>query len=405
MARRKSIIIMPRLNDAGGDLGKKWFVEYSCRNPQTDKMQRFRIYDGFANLSTSRERYQYAEKIIGKIASELNKGITPFTTEQTVIYEDELMYHNAVRLYGKKKSSVITVRTYLSEFLQLKEPEVIHHTFQTYTSKLRVFCMYLERNKLDQLHVSAITQDQICDFIRWLVVEIKLSRRSILKYEQILRNFFAFLLKKKKVIDRNPVYDIPKIGIRKDCAPHVIPDRDRQRLKREMMKSDKQLWLVCQMEFYSAIRPGEELRRLKIGDINFEAQTITIRQDISKNGKTETVDFPNQLLKEFVEVHKLNEYPPHYYIFGMDGKPGPDHLGKNNFRNRFDQIRDRLGLSKNYKLYSFKHTGATKLAEKGVSVWELQRHLRHSSISITENYIKRVIGIRSDAIKNEFPDI
>lgn len=405
MARRKSIVIMPRLNDSGGDLSKKWFVEYSCRNPQTDKMQRFRIYDGFGNLSNSRERYQHAEKIISKISSELNNGITPFTTEQTVIYEDELMYHSMARVYGKKKSSVVTIRTYLSEFLKLKEVEVIHRTYQTYCSKLRMFCMYLEKNNLDRLHVSAITQEHICDFMRFLVVENNLSRRSISKYEQIINSFFNFLLRRKKVIDRNPVYDIPKIGIVKDCAPHPIPDRERIKLKKEMMKSDPQIWLVCQMEFYCAIRPGEELRRLRIGDINFESQTITIRQDISKNRKTETVDFPNQLLKEFLEVHKLNEYPSEYYVFSTGGKPGTTYLGKNNFRNRFDQIRDRLGLSKDYKLYSFKHTGATKLAEKGVSTWELQRHLRHSSISITENYIKRMIGIRSDAIKNEFPDI
>ena len=43
MARRKKEIVMPHLNDCGGDLTKKWYVEYSIRNPKTDKMEGLRI--------------------------------------------------------------------------------------------------------------------------------------------------------------------------------------------------------------------------------------------------------------------------------------------------------------------------------------------------------------------------
>ncbi len=406
MARKKSIIIMPRLNDVGGNLSKPWFVEYSCRNPHTDVMKRFRIYDGFKELTTIKERYEYADSLIAEIRSKLEKGITPFTDEErTVVYEDELMYHNAARIWGRQKSSVVTIRTHLSEFLKLKEVEVIHHTYQTYMSKLRIFCMYMEKMKLDQIHVSLISNEHICDFVRYLVADNELSRRSILKYKQILFNFFQYLLKNKKVIDRNPVEDLPNVGVRKDCAPHPIPDNIRKILKNEISKCDPQLWLVCQIQFYSAIRPGEEIRLMKIGDINFDSQTITIRKDIAKNRETETVDIPKQLYKEFVEVYQLHLYPTEYYVFGTDGEPGATHLGKNSFRFRFDKIRDRLGISSKYKLYSFKHTGASKLKEKGISTWELQRHLRHKSISTTENYIRRTIGIRSETIKNEFPDI
>ena len=40
--KRKKIVILPKLNDAGGDLSKKWFVYYSVRDPRPDKMKRFR---------------------------------------------------------------------------------------------------------------------------------------------------------------------------------------------------------------------------------------------------------------------------------------------------------------------------------------------------------------------------
>ena len=40
--KRKKIVILPKLNDAGGNLSKKWFVYYSVRDPRTDKMERFK---------------------------------------------------------------------------------------------------------------------------------------------------------------------------------------------------------------------------------------------------------------------------------------------------------------------------------------------------------------------------
>lgn len=80
-------------------------------------------------------------------------------------------------------------------------------------------------------------------------------------------------------------------------------------------------------------------------------------------------------------------------------------LGKNNFRFRFDKIRDRLNVSNQYKLYSFKHTGGVKLVNEGIDTWELQRHFRHKSIDTTERYIRRNFAVKSDKIRNDFPDI
>jgi hypothetical protein len=55
MTRRRKEIIMPHLNDNNGDLTKKWYVEYSIRNPKNGKMERIRIYDGIDQYSTYKE--------------------------------------------------------------------------------------------------------------------------------------------------------------------------------------------------------------------------------------------------------------------------------------------------------------------------------------------------------------
>ena len=394
---------MPRLHDCSGDINKKWFVEYSCRNPRTNEMKRFRIYEGL-QLTTSEERYTASEKIIEELSEMLINGKSPFSKEK-VIYEDDLMYDHAARVYGRQKKDVVNVRTYMNEFLVLKKKEVIHHSYQTYKSKLRIFVMYLESKGLQDVHVSFITQEVVSDFICFISDKNKVSRRTVLKYQQILKNFFNYLINAKKILLRNPVFGLPNVGEIKDEAAVPIPDQDREALKIYMQNHDKQLWLVCMMEFYCAIRPHEELRNMLISDINWEDQTITIRKTIAKNRKTQTVDMPNQLFEEMVNVYHLNEYPPEYYVFSRNGQPGTILLGKNYFKNHFSAIRTEMGLPSHYKLYGFKHTGACKLAAAGVSTWELQKHMRHVSISTTEAYINKRIGIKSETIRNNFPDI
>ena len=289
-------------------------------------------------------------------------------------------------------------------FLEKKD-ELIKHSYQTYQSKFRIFCSWMEIKKLDKIHVSFITNQHIIEFLKYVSNHNQLSRRTVSKYRQMLHCFFEWLIRNKGVIDRNPVYGIPQIGKIKDESPCPIPDQEREVLKVYMKAKDPQLWLVCLFEYYCAIRPHEELRHLKIGDINFESHTITIRNDIAKNHLTETVDIPDQLFEEITKTYKLHEYPQDYYVFSLNRQPGPVHLGKSNFRNRFYEIRKVLGLSSKYKLYGFKHTGASKLVDAGASTWELQRHFRHKSITTTEAYFRKNLGLKSKKLKSDFPDI
>lgn len=403
MARKKAIIIMPRLHDSDGDMSKKWFVEYSCRNPRTEEMKRFRVYEGLQH-ATPEERYASADKIIEELSEMLINGKSPFSKEK-VIYEDDLMYDHAARMYGRQKKDVVNIRTYMNEFLVLKKKEVIHHSYQTYKSKLRIFIMYLESKGLQDVHVSFITQEIISNFVCFIAENNHVSRRTVLKYQQILKNFFNYLIDSKKILIRNPVFGMPVVGEIKDEAAVPIPDHDREVFKLYMQNHDPQLWLVCMMEFYCALRPHEELRNLLISDLNWDSQTITIRNSRAKNRKTQTVDIPHQLYEDMINVYHLDEYPPEYYIFSRNGLPGTILLGKNYFKNHFAAIRNALGLPSYYKLYGFKHTGACKLADFGVSTYELQRHMRHVSISTTEAYINKRIGVKSDTIRNNFPDI
>lgn len=380
---------------------KQWLVEYSCRNPKTDEMQRFRVYEGLNRLHTAEERYAYAEKLIDEINRKLASGWTPYDDEK-VSYEDELAMQMYAKRWGKMREGVPTLRMHLSGFLQMKQETIIPHSYQTYRSKLRIFNEWAEHNKLDTVHVRCITQERILEFFRYIVRENDLSWRSVKKYKQILHNFFDYLISRRLIVE-NPVYGIPRMGRNTDEAARPIPDSERKVLLASIRRSDPQLWLVCQMEYYCAIRPNE-LRQLRVGDLDLDNGVIRIPCTISKNRKTEVVTMPRQLHRLLLSLN-LDDYTYRDYLFSTGGLPGPTMLGKNTLRYRFDRIRDKLGLSSDYKLYSFKYTGASALVNAGIDTWELQRHMRHKSIDTTEHYIRRNFAVKSDKLKNEFPDI
>ena len=396
MGRKKAVMILPHLVDAGGDVSKDWYVEYALRNPYTGEMRRFREYAGFKGLSTASERYALAEKIVESIKAKIAGGWTPFQDMATT-YEDNIMMDHVAKRWGNEREGLVTIRKHLSEFLGLKKAEVSKSSYQTYQSKLRIFCEWAEHNGLDKIHVGYITSEHIHDFLRSMAEAKGLSRLTMEKYGQILHSFFDWLIRVKKIMKDNPVTDLPRVGKVVDQAPKPIPDQERSLLLAAMRKYDHQLWVVCQLEYYCAIRPGE-CRLLKVGDIDLENGCIRVPADVAKNRQAETVVMPAQLVNLF-RKEGLEKAEKDWYLFSASGTPGKKKLGKNNFRNRFNALRDKLHLPPEYKLYSFKYTGGVKLVNAGIDTWELQRHMRHKSIDTTEHYIRKNFAVKSDTGK------
>jgi len=402
MARRRKELILPHLNDCGGDLTKNWYVEYSMRHPQTGKMIRNRTYDGINRFDTPKERYDFANKLIKSIQKDITDGKRDFVP--MVDYLNNIGYPSESGFSQTRKAEAGTINIYLSEFIQLKELEVNKKSLETYRSKLRIFSLYSKDKGLDSKPVSCYTNTVITDFLRDLARRKQLSRRSIDKYEQILHSFFKYLVK-KKVIMENPVIDIPKIGIVKDQAPAAIPKHIRQVIKSKILPADPQLWLFIEFMYYMGIRPGQELRLMRLSQIDYDAKKLIVPNYIAKNGETEAIDIPDKLYDNIVSKWKLHTYNQSWYVFGRYFEPGEKHLSINDMSKRFNAFRNQLKLPKDIKLYSWKHTGAQELAAQGASIYEIQRHLRHKNIATTEMYLKKRIGPRSDMIKHHFPEI
>lgn len=402
MARRKKDVSWPHLNNAEGKMDANWYVEYSLRNPFSGEVERFRIYEGFNQFDTYRERMLYAEKLIAETTLKIKSG--EIALQQFVEYEDLLNYSGNY-FNKKKKAHAGSLVVLISDFLSYKKLEVEVKTFETYVSKMRVFSSYLEKEGMLDKPATYYKNQIITDFLKSIAFEKKLSTLSVEKYQQILHTLFKYIIEVKEIEMRNPVLNIPRIGIIKDESPAAIPKEIRMLLQETIEPMDPQLWMAICFQYYTAIRPGKELRLMKLNQINYSAKTITVKNYLAKNGRTEVVDIPDQLWEMIVNGWKLPGYNQNFFLLGKEGIPGEEHLGKNSLRCRFNTFRNELNLSKEVKFYSWKHSGAQELSISGTNIYELQKHLRHKSISTTEQYLKKRIGQRSNFIKHNFPSI
>ena len=404
--RRKKIAILPEINNCSGDLSKKWFIYFSYRDPRNDKMKRFKVYEGLHKIKDFESRTEAAEKLKVDYSIRLKNGWNPFLDDEKAIYEDQLQYNYAARIYGKMRADNKTVRYYASQLLKRKESgkEIEGETISTYRSSLRTFDHWLDKNGMAADDISVINNQIILQFFDFLINTEKLSSQTIKRYRQLLSALFEFARKERAIME-NPVYNIPVCKRINDKSPRPISEFDIMLLKETIRKEDPQLWLAICFEYYCFLRPGKELRFLRVKDIDFARGIIDVDAVRAKTNMERFPTIPFIFLRELREIYQLHKEPKDFYVLGKGGKPGPAHLGKNNLRFRFRDFREKLNMPENYKFYSWKHTGNGRASDAGISIKELQTQNGHTSIKTTEIYMRHKIGQISKEIRDNFPEL
>jgi len=409
--RRKKIFARPHLNDRAGDVSKRWYVELSMRDHRTDKMQRarFEYLDEIKINSTNSasERYEAAKEIIKRLNEKVESGWSIFTNTERFVYADQLQYSHAAQVYQQKMSSNKNYSYYISRYIEdeLSTRFLKSETLRNYKSRYRTFKLWLESKGLDIIDIVGIDNAIIIQFFEYLKKHRDASTRTYRSYSDLLFAFFEYWMK-KGIIEKNPVYNLPVNRNIKDFGAERIHAANLAKLMKVLDKEDPQLAMACRFEYYMGMRPGNEIRLMKVGDIDFQPGLGKVRVpiDTAKSRKRREIAIPDIFLDYLIQ-QGIDQYNANLYVFGSNGKPGKQHLGKNNMRFRFIKFREKLGLPYENKFYSMKHTGAVALAEQGEKIINIRDHLGHTSISTTEAYLKRHGFSESAIIRKHFPAI
>lgn len=389
----------PILNDAGGDIEKKWYIYYKVFNPITNQMVKIRDYATLHSIKNVEQRRKVAMEKLNDISKKLAIGWRPFVVSRV---KSELTY-DFEKKFNKKILSNNSFEAVVSEYIQSakitekSKPEII--------SKSRSFNAFLKSCEKENLQISLIDNPTIVKFFEKLILENQLCNRTYNKYKQYLYKIWEFAIN-NNYCKVNIIANIPECSRVVDEAAYPISDSDRKKLM-DRIAVDPQLELACNLELLCFLRPQFEVRLLKIGMIDFEKSVICVPPELAKNtnpknkrGKMPTM--PRQLLMYMLQVHRLDQYPKDYYVFSKNGLPGEKPISKNNLPNRFRAIRKELGLPDHYKLYSFKHTGVGKMFDLSFSPNEICKQAGWTTAYMIDVYTKHKEKQRNDNVMNNF---
>jgi hypothetical protein len=103
-------------------------------------------------------------------------------------------------------------------------------------------------------------------------------------------------------------------------------------------------------------------------------------------------------IKQLFLDKKINEYPPHYFVFGSDNKPSENRFGGTFFSRRFSKVRNFLNMDTAYTMYSAKHTRVIHLKQDGATDADIMSLTGHKDYVAYAKYL-RDLGLESDAKK------
>jgi integrase len=294
-----------------------------------------------------------------------------------------------------------TIEEVLPGFLLEKQVGIQAKSFYPYNWCSKVFIDWLSEHGLLNQPMRKITSDNVKDFFYFIGLEKELDRTTCEKYYLNLRQLFEYA-KKRKEINDVPFDDIILPRKKRNYGAEVITDEDLKILLPVIKSKDPQLYLASMIQYYCFIRPGKELRLMLISDIDLVNGLLTVRQELAKNKRRQVVTVPDQLLKIFheYEIHKADKT---LYVFGNKKRFGRVPCSVNMLRWRFNKIRDELKLSKGYKFYSMKHTGAKKLHLSGLPMFDQMNQMRHTKLDVTQRYLGRYCGTVNNQIRDNFP--
>jgi len=363
------------LRDRGGDLSKEWYVEFYAWDEVSQDLTRKRIKISKA-FHTQKSRIEEGNKIISDTNEFLEKGFH---------FKRATVEPGASILVGTNNDLVLA----LENLLIVLAPTLRPKTVVGYRSSINKFKTYGDGSSFDINSFSERNAVQFRDYLLATVGNVSRTANNTLNQLAVLYSHLA----SRVDLPDNP-FKIKKLKQTTSERNIAISDPDRQLIEEYIRAHDAGLFLFTRFIYYTFIRPGE-LRLIRINDLRMNEKYLFVKGEISKNGTSDTLPLIQPILNELSNFD-FRAYSADLLLFSGNLKPGLNVIGKQVAFRRHEKILKTLKLdNKGYTLYSWKHTGAVNAYLSGVGIKQLQRLLRHSSVQITDIYLKS-LGLRTD---------
>lgn len=348
--------------------GKEWYVDFFAYDPARGKMRRKKFM--LDRYKTARAKKTIAAELIHNLVAKLKNGWNPFVNA------------GRTRLFTPWAKVMERYRQYLETAVskgQLKEK-----TAYDYRSRLRQLELYQEETGNTLVQVSQFCREWAVDYLDYLLYDKDVTARTRNNHRTYLSTLGAWLVD-RRYLTQNPIEDIRML---REEEKHRDPlsERQLQQLKEYLNEHNPYYLLACLMVYYANIRP-EELRNIKLGDISISDQKITVRSEISKNRKTQSVGLHDEIVRLMIRLHTFDGTADQDYLFGRDLRPSREQTYINHFRYEWQKVRQALHWDNRFQFYSLKDSGI----RDGINAMGLvyaRDQARHSDVAVTNLYAK-----------------
>ncbi len=282
----------------------------------------------------------------------------------SIVYEEEPAGDKGVKRINS--SNVPNYRGCPEEYiLKLRELRYSEKTLKSYTMLFEEFINYFFK-----LDIKTIDETQIIKFLRYLIMERKVSS----SYQNQSINAIKFYY--EKVLGGQRKFYFIERPRREKTLPVVLNIEETIKL----IKSANNLKhkAIIMLAYSSGLRLGE-LVRLKLNDIDRERMQIRVEQ--SKGKKDRYTKLSEKFLIVFDQY--LEKYKPKEWVF--EGA-GLGIYSARSIQNIVKAAAKKAGIKKDISVHTLRHTFATHSLEDGADLRYIQEMLGHESSKTTEIY-------------------
>lgn len=315
-----------------------------------------------------------------------------------------------VKFERSTEKAVKSLEELFQLFYEAKVAEgVSKRTLETYRENFRFLLNFLDQNEL-QHHVSEITTELLRRYQTWMLTTklrfdghehksdkektVGLSPVTVNTRTKTLRTMFRFL-KGEGLIDKDPWEAVKKV----EEAHTEIKVMTVEQLKKLVQAPNQRSYagfrdhVLINVLIDGFLRINEAVS-LKVADIDFDLEMISIRAEVTKTKRPRMVPLQRSTIKLLRElIQEGEEFGSEYIFLTNYGEP----LTPNQFRHRLKEHAKTAGLSIRVHPHLFRHTSATIYLEQGGEVRHLAKILGHSDLRM----VMRYTHLSSKAIKSQ----
>jgi len=238
---------------------------------------------------------------------------------------------------------------------------------KNYLNSIKQLCLFT--GKLPE----NLTENEIYDFLSYLVNDKGHSRETVRNYLQGLRFVYKRVYKRKDIIDDIPY---PK---KTKTLPQILTGKELIKLFNSATSLKQEL--VLKIAYCGGLRRNE-ISRLKLTDI--DTKNLLLRIENSKGNKDRYTLLAKNLVPK-LEQYYLQEKPAKFLFNGK--YKGTPYSGQG-LQWTFQQAFEKSGIQKHLTLNNLRHSFASHLLAMGTDLVTIQKLMGHEDIRTTMVYIQ-----------------